>query len=134
MRKARGAGPATDVREYLSSLPPDARGALERLRKTVKAIVPKATETISYGIPVFKHDGLLVGYAAFKNHCSFFVMSSAVLEAHKGELKGYDTSKGTIRFPKDRPLPAALVKKLVKARVRENEARLKARRMRDKRK
>jgi uncharacterized protein YdhG (YjbR/CyaY superfamily) len=71
-------------------------------------------------MPSFKYHGLLVGFAAFKNHCSFFPMSTSVMEAHKKELKPYDTSKGTIRFQVDKPLPVALVRKLVKARIREN--------------
>jgi len=134
MRNSTVAGPATGVEEYLSSVPPDARAALKRLRKVIRGAAPKATEVIRYRMPTFKQDGLLVAYAAFKDHCSFFVMSRVVMEAHKRELKGYDTSKGTVRFSVDRPLPAALVKRLVKARIRENQARLEARKNRDKRK
>jgi uncharacterized protein YdhG (YjbR/CyaY superfamily) len=74
-------------------------------------------------MPVFKYHGMLGGFAAFQDHCSFFTMSPSVMEAFKDKLKPYDTSKGTIRFPTDKPLPAALVKKLVKARIEENEAR-----------
>lgn len=97
--------------------------ALEKLRKTIKAAAPKATESISYRIPTFKYQGPLVAFAAFPNHCSFYPLSPSVLEAHRDELEAYDTSKGTIRFPATKPLPAALVKKLVKARIEENEAR-----------
>ena len=99
------------VDEYLAGVPEEQREALEQLR-----------ETISYGIPAFKLHGSLVGFAAFKNHCSFFPMSSTVLEEHRDALAGYETSKGTIRFSADDPLPVALVKKLVKARIAENEA------------
>ena len=122
MNKRRSA-PATDVDDYLARVPPDARATLEKLRKTIKAAAPKAVEVISYQIPMFKYHGMLAGFAAFKNHCSLFV-GSAVMEAHKDELKRYDTSKGTIRFPVGKPLPAALVKKLVKARIEQNEAKV----------
>ena len=92
------------------------------MRKTIRAAAPEAAEVISYRIPAYKHRGLLVGFAAFKDHCSFHVMSMSVMDAHKDELRAYDTGKGTIRFPPGKPLPAALVKKLVKARIDENEA------------
>jgi uncharacterized protein YdhG (YjbR/CyaY superfamily) len=86
--------------------------------------VHKATEAISYQLPTFKLDGRgLVAFGAFKNHCSLFPMSMAVIKAHEGDLKNYYTSKGTIRFTVDKPLPAALVKKLVKARIEENKLR-----------
>jgi uncharacterized protein YdhG (YjbR/CyaY superfamily) len=113
--------PAKDVDEYLAGVPKEARATLEKLRKTIKATAPKATEVISYQIPMYKHHGMLLGFAAFKDHCSFFV-GPAVMNAHKEELKRYDTSKGTIRFPAGNPLPATLVKKLVKARIEQNEA------------
>ncbi len=114
---------AHTVDEYLAAVPPDARAALERLRATIRAVVPDATEVISYQIPTFRHRGSLVAFAAFQDHCSFFVMSPAVMKAHEKELARYDTSKGTIHFPAEKPLPAALVRKLVKARIAENEAR-----------
>ena len=85
-----------------------------------------ASEGIGYQMPMYKQQGMLIGFAAFKDHCSIFP-GSAVMDAHKEELKRYDTSKGTIRFPSNKPLPAALVKKLVKARIEENEARAKKR-------
>jgi uncharacterized protein YdhG (YjbR/CyaY superfamily) len=109
------------VAAYLKAVPPAPRAALQKLRKTIKAAAPEATEVISYGIPSFKHHGYLVGFAAFKNHCSFF--PGTALDAFKRELASYETSKGTIRFTVDKPLPAALVRKLVKARVAQNEAR-----------
>jgi uncharacterized protein YdhG (YjbR/CyaY superfamily) len=85
------------------------------------ALPPEATEAISYRIPAFKYQGPLLGFAAFSNHCSLFPMSLSVMEAFKNELRDFHTSKGTIRFPVDKPLSAALVKKLVKARIAENE-------------
>jgi uncharacterized protein YdhG (YjbR/CyaY superfamily) len=84
-------------------------------------VPPEATEVISYRIPMFKYKGMLLGFAAFQNHCSVFVTSPSVMDAFKNELKGFETSKGTIHFPVDKPLPAALIKKLVKARVAQNE-------------
>jgi uncharacterized protein YdhG (YjbR/CyaY superfamily) len=115
--------PANEVDEYLAKVPDEARAALEKLRKTIRAAAPKATEGFSY-IPAFKlHGRPLVSYAALKNHCSFFPMSPAVMDAHRKELEPYDTSKGTIRFPAFEPLPAALVRRLVKARIAESEGR-----------
>lgn len=115
--------PPRDVDEYLAALPEEARATLEKLRKTIKAAAPGAVEVISYRIPTFKYHGRpLVYFAAFKDHCSFYPASLSVMDAHKEELKPYYTSKGTIRFPIGKPLPAALVKKLVKARMEENEA------------
>ncbi len=121
---ARKSTPAETVEDYLAALPDDARAALKRLRKTIKAAAPRAAECISYQIPAYKQHGLLVGFAAFENHCSFFVMSTGVMRAHAAELTDYDTGKGCIRFPADKPLPAALVTKLVKARIAENEKRV----------
>ena len=112
--------------DYLARVPEPARATLEKLRKTIRAAAPKADEGISYQIPTFKYHGPLVSFAAFKDHCSFFPLSPTVIEAHEEELQTYETSKGTIHFPVDKPLPAALVKKLVKARIQENEARRKA--------
>lgn len=118
---------ARDVDDYLARVPEEARATLGTLRKRIKAAAPKATEVISYQMPTFKHHGSLVAFAAFKNHCSFFTMSRSVMEAPKEELKAYDTSPGTIRFPTNKPLSASLVKKLVKARIEQNEARLTSR-------
>ena len=111
------------IGEYLAALSDDKRAALEKLRKTIRALAPKAEECISYQLPVFRLNGrMLVAFGATANHCAFYPMSSSTVEAHKDELKDYDTSKGTIRFQADSPLPAALVRKLVKARIAENEA------------
>src|SRR5229473_6673286 len=118
----RKTAPAKTVNEYLAGVPKEARAVLEKLRQTIKSAAPMASESISYQMPMYKHHGMVVCFAAFKDHCSLFP-GAAVMDAHKEELKRYSTSKGTIRFPANKPLPAALVKKLVKARIAENEAR-----------
>jgi uncharacterized protein YdhG (YjbR/CyaY superfamily) len=108
----------TSVEDYLAALPEETRAALEKLRKTIKAAAPEATETISYQIPAFKvHGRMLVWYSAFKDHCSLFPASKAVIEAHGEALKPYLSGKGTLRFGADRPIPAALVKKIVRTRI-----------------
>jgi len=110
------------VDEYLAAVPEPARSTLNRVRSAIRsAVPPETTEAISYRIPTFKYKGPLVGFAAFSNHCSLFPMSSSVIEAFKNDLKPFQTSKGTIRFPMDKPLSAALVRKLVKARIAEKE-------------
>ena len=120
---AKGNVAPKSVDEYLAGVPEPARNTLNRIRAAIRsAVPPEATETISYRIPAFKYKGVLVWFAAFSNHCSLFPTASLV-EAFKDELKGFSTSKGTIHFPTDRPLPAALVKKLVKARVAQNESK-----------
>ena len=125
--------PARDVDDYLAAAPEEARATLEKLRKTLKATAPEANEVISYRIPTYKHHGMLVGFGATKNHCAFYVMSTSVMDAHKAELKPYDTGKGTIRFPAGNPLPDELVTKLIKARIAENEAGDRMRRLRTRR-
>ncbi|MBI1792130.1 MAG: DUF1801 domain-containing protein [Acidobacteria bacterium] len=111
-----------DVDEYLARVPEPARGTLNRVRAAIRsAVPPEATEVISYRMPTFRYKGPLLGFAAFPNHCGLYPMSPAVIEAFKNKLKNFPTSKGAIRFPVDKPLPAALVKKLVKARIAENE-------------
>lgn len=126
MKSSMKATPPKDIDYYLSSVPEPARTTLEEMRKTIQAAAPKATEKISYGIPTFHYLRSLVAFAAFKNHCSFFPMNSALIATHKADLKSYGLSKGTIRFPVDRPLPAALIRKFVNTRVKENEARHKS--------
>jgi len=94
------------------------------MRKTIQAMAPRAEECITYGLAAFRLDGKpLVAFGATAKHCAFYPMSGSIIQAHKDELKHYATSKGTIRFQADRPLPAALVRKLVRARVAENEAK-----------
>lgn len=118
--------------EYLSALDGDNRAALEKLRKTIKAAAPNAEECISYGLASFRLDGKpLVALGATANHCAFYLMSNSTVAAHQDELKKYDTSTGTIRFPPDKPLPAALVRKLVKARIAENAMRSNRSKQRD---
>jgi uncharacterized protein YdhG (YjbR/CyaY superfamily) len=119
---------AKNVDEYLAAVPKDARAVLESLRKTIRAAAPQATEVIRYQFPAYKHHGLLVGFAAFDEHCSFFVMSPAVMRAQAAVLARHDVGKGTIRFMVEKPLPAALVRRLVKARIAENEERVAAKR------
>jgi uncharacterized protein YdhG (YjbR/CyaY superfamily) len=122
--KARARGSAAkrstapkNTDEYLARVSEPARSTLKKIRAAIRsAVPPKATEAISYGMPAFKYKGVLVWFAAFSKHCSLFPTAS-VIEAFKNELKGFTLSKGTIQFPVDKPLPAALVKKLVKARV-----------------
>src|SRR5712691_6680753 len=118
---AKGKGAPQNVDEYLAGVPEPARSTLNKIRATIRSTVPpEATETISYRIPAFKYKEVLVWFAAFSSHCSLFPTAS-VVEAFKNELKGFSTSKGTIHFPTGEPLPTALVKKLVKARVAQNE-------------
>ena len=113
----------SEVDDYLAALPEEQRAALQKVRETVRASVPGATETISYQMPAFKHEGrILLWYAGFKNHCSLFPASEAVLEEHGESLKPYFSGKGTLRFTADKPIPASLVKKIVKTRIKENAA------------
>jgi uncharacterized protein YdhG (YjbR/CyaY superfamily) len=120
MRPGNRKKPAT-IDEYLAGVSEDQRAALQRLRRTIQAAAPGAEECISYRLPAFRLDGrMLVAFGATAAHCAFYPMSSTTIEAHKDELRSYDTSKGTIRFQPDRPLPAAMVRKLVRARIVEN--------------
>jgi uncharacterized protein YdhG (YjbR/CyaY superfamily) len=120
--KTNSAKPTT-IDEYLAGLSTDQRAALAKLRQTIQAAAPQAEECISYGVPAFRQNGILVGFGATANHCSFFLFSGTTVDAHQDELADYDTSKGTIRFPAAKPLPAALVRKLVKARLAQNAER-----------
>ena|SRR5438270_1299775 len=120
---AKGKGAPKNVDEYLASVPEPARDTLSKMRAAIRSVVPEeANEIISYGIPAFKYKQVLVWYAAFSAHCSLFPTAS-VIEAFKHELKGFSTSKGTIQFPTNKPLPTALIKKLVKARVAQIESK-----------
>jgi uncharacterized protein YdhG (YjbR/CyaY superfamily) len=108
------------IDDYMARVPQPARGTLGKVRAAIRAAAPaETTEAISYGIPAFKYKGMLVWFAAFAEHCSFFPGSKAVMKQFEKELKNFETSKGTIRFPVDKPLSAALVKKIVKARIAE---------------
>ena len=113
------------VDEYLSAVPEPARSTLRRMRSAIRSAVPaEATEGISYGIPAFMYKGPLVWFAAFSNHCSLFPTAS-VIKAFQNELQGFETSKGTIHFPVDKPFPATLLKKMVKARLAEKAGKKK---------
>lgn len=114
------------VEAYLAKVPEPARTTLGKVRAAIRAAAPKdATEQLSYGMPAFHYKGALVGYAAFKNHCSFFPMSASLLDTMKDDVAAYRTAKGTLQFALDKPLPATLVRKMVKARVATNEAKKK---------
>ena len=105
------------VEEYLAGVPPRARAALKKLRRDIRAAAPEATEGLGWGMPAFRQRVWLVSYAAFRDHCSFFPMSANVIRRHADLLKGYETTKGTIHFAANKPLPTALVKRLVRARL-----------------
>lgn len=114
---------AETIDEYLAPLSKEKRAALEKLRRAIKSAAPKAEECISYQLPAFRLGGrMLVAFGAAANHCAFYP-GAAPVKTHKNALKGYDTSKGTIRFQADSPLPVALVRKLVKTRIAEYAAR-----------
>ena len=115
-----------DIDTYISLQPEQARVALEKLRHTIQSVAPGAEETISYGMPAFRFHGMLVYFAAFNNHYSLFPANAGLIEEFKDELKKYTTSKGTIQFPFDKPLPVTLVKKIVKIRVQQNLDKAKA--------
>jgi len=127
MKQDQSNKPAKSVDDYLAAVPEEARAVLETLRRTIRDAAPKAEEAVSYQIPSFKYHGPLVFFAAFKNHCSFYVVSKSIMKTFGSELKPYDTSGTTIHFSAENPLPATLVKKIVKARIEENEARAKKR-------
>lgn len=109
------------IDDYLAGLPADQKAALEHIRARVKEVAPKAVECISYGLPAFRLDGkVLVGFGASKAHCAFYPMSGSTVDAHQSHLAGFKTSKGTIRFTPDKPLPDALLDLLIRARIVEN--------------
>ena len=119
MRKTTLAKPVKTVEDYFAALPANARNMLDRMRLVIRSVVPKdAVEVISYRMPAFRQKKVIVWYAAFSDHCSLFP-AAAVIEKFKDELKSYRISKGTIQFPLDKPLPSALIKRIVKARVAE---------------
>ena len=109
------------IDEYLSRLPEDQRAALEKLRAMIHAAAPGSSEAINYSIPMIRTTKMLVGFGARKEHCALYVMSNTTLAGFTKELAGYDISMGTVRFTPDKPLPATLVKKLVKARLAEQK-------------
>lgn len=120
----KSASTFADVEAYLAKVPEPARTTLQKVRAAIRSVVPpETTEALSYGMPAFRYKGALVAYAAFKDHCSFFPMQASLIDEMQNELKSYRTAKGTLQFPLDKPLPAALLKKMVKARVAENGIR-----------
>lgn len=121
-KPASGLDGTAAVDAYLAGVPEPARTTLQTVRERIRAAAPKeATEIISYRMPAFHYKRALVSYAAFKDHCSLFPMGSAVLDALGDEVKPYRTAKGTLQFPLDKPMPAALIRKIVKARAAQNE-------------
>ena len=127
MPSRKSAAPGS-VDAYLAGLPRDQRAALESLRETIRAAAPRAEEVISYGMPAFRQDGPLVYYGAFRDHCSFFVGSLTTQRKFDTELQPHVAGKGTVHFTPEDPLPAALVARIVKARIAENEARARGKR------
>jgi len=113
--------PAESVDTYLARVPEKQRAALEKVRAAIKAAAPKAVEGINWGMPGYKYKGYLGGFAVFKDHLSFFPGST--LEAFQDDIKGFTTTKGSIHFTPESPIPVSLVKKIVRARVKENESR-----------
>jgi uncharacterized protein YdhG (YjbR/CyaY superfamily) len=117
----RSAAPKT-VEQYLAAVPEPARSTLKKVRAAIRSAAPaKTAEVISYGMPIYKYQGTLIGLAAFPKHCSLFLATPSLVKMFKDELSRYEILKGTIRFPADKPLPASLVKKIVKARVAQND-------------
>lgn len=116
---------AKDIDEYLAAVPGEIRETLQQLRQVIRSAAPDAGEGIYYRIPTFTLNGPLVGFSASKNHCSLHLMSPTLMAAHKDEIKGLGTTTATIHFPIGKPLPSALITKLVKERVIENEKRAK---------
>ena len=127
--RMKGSAAPKNIDEYLAGVPEPARTTLEKMRATIQSVLPpQASETISYGIPAFKLKKTLVYFAAFTNHCSFFP-TAAIIEQFKEELAGYTISKGTVQFPTDKAMPAALVKKMVKTRVAQHHQKEKRRKI-----
>ena len=122
MKKAKSGAPQS-IDQYMAGVPEPARTTLKKMRTAIRSALPSdATETISYRIPAFKRKNILVWFAAFSDHCSLFPTTSVIAE-FKDDLKGYSTSKGTIHFPLDKPPPIALIKKIVKARVKQDQSK-----------
>ncbi len=110
-----------NVTDYIAAAPKEIQAKLNEMRATISQIAPDATEYISYGMPVFKYEKPFIGFAAMKNHIGLYPMSGSFVAAHQKELAGYNTSKGAIQLPLDKPLPVSLIKKIVKLRIKETE-------------
>ncbi|HUK31685.1 MAG TPA: DUF1801 domain-containing protein [Candidatus Acidoferrum sp.] len=124
-RSAKSAKPHATIDAYLAAVPEPQRSTLQKVRAAIRAAVPReATEIISYGIPALKYKQVLIWFAAFADHCSLFP-TAAVIEQFKSDLKPYKLSKGTIQFPANKPLPAALLKKMVRARLAQIDSKQK---------
>jgi uncharacterized protein YdhG (YjbR/CyaY superfamily) len=120
MKKETTKNNSEAVDQYLAQLPEDQRAALEKLRQTIKKLVPEVEEFISYKMPAYRYHGMLFGFAAFKKHCSYFPWDSKTVEDFKTELKDFKTSAGTIQFTPEKPIPDTLLKKILQARVKAN--------------
>lgn len=118
--------PPKNVDEYLKSFTGQQRETLGKIRSTIKAAAPKAEEVISYGMPAYRQNGMIAYFAGFKNHCSYFPGSYAVMKQFEEELKSYNVSKGTIQFAINKPLASSLIKKMVQAKIKENELKQQA--------
>lgn len=114
-----------DIETYILMQPENIQPGLQKLRQIINAAAPEAEELINYGMPSFKWNGMLVGFAAAKKHFGFYPYNGSTVGQFKGELKTFETSKGAIQFPIDKPLPVALIKKIVKSRMKENVSKLK---------
>jgi uncharacterized protein YdhG (YjbR/CyaY superfamily) len=120
-KNAKSRASVKTVDEYIVAAPEEARSKLVQLRETVKSVAPEAEEGISYGMPFYKYHRSLVGFAAYKSHIGLY---GALTEEQRHDFRNYETAKGTIRFPLDKPLPVQLIKKLIKERIKNNEARV----------
>lgn len=121
MPKANPAQLTQQVDAYIASFPKPVRAALEKLRQQIRKLAPEAQEQFSYRIACFKHHGVLVGFGATENHCSFYACHATILNSYKEELKNFKHSGGTIHFASEKPIPAALLKKIVQQRIKQNE-------------
>lgn len=115
--------PARDVDAYIAAQRPELRTGLETMRGTIRSAAPQAEEIISYGIPAYRQDGMVVAFGAARNHVGLYAMSPAVLQGLAAELAGYETSKGTVRFALGKPMDEKLIRKIVALRLAENEAK-----------
>lgn len=127
MKKITKANAFKSIDHYIKNLPAEVKQSLEKLRQTIRKAAPEAEEVISYNMPGYKYQGMLVYFASFKNHCTFFTGNGSLVKKMEDELKGYATTPSGIHFTPDKPLPASLVKKIITIRMRENEARQLAR-------